>query len=47
MMTVVREMLVNEIMWFADNSIEAHGVMLDNGEKWYTMLEAPHGDVCF
>lgn len=47
LMVVVRQMRVEKIMWFADNSIEAHGVMLDNGEKWHTMLEAPHGDVCF
>lgn len=47
LMIVEREMLVKQVIWFMDNSIEAHGEMLDNGEKWYTMLEAPHGDACF
>lgn len=46
-MLVEREMLVQQVIGYADNSIEAHGVMLDNGEKWHTMLEAPHGDACY
>jgi hypothetical protein len=41
------EMVIEEIMWFADNSIEAHGYAVSDGHKWHTMLDAPHGDACF
>jgi len=41
------EMLITEIMWFMDNSIEAHGTAVSDGHKWHSMLDAPHGDVCF
>ena len=41
------QMVIEDIMWFADNSIEAHGYAVSDGHKWHTMLDAPHGDVCF
>jgi hypothetical protein len=44
--TIEEQMLIAEIMWFADNSIEAHGHLVSDGQKWHKMLEAPHGDVC-
>jgi hypothetical protein len=40
-------MVIEEIMWFADNSIEAHGYAVSDGMKWHRMLEAPRGDACF
>jgi hypothetical protein len=46
-MLVETQMRIEEIVWFMDNSIEAYGTILETGEKWRTMLEAPHGDVCF
>lgn len=47
LMTISEPMLIQKIMWFMDNSIEAHGIMVETGKKWHTMLEAPKGDVCF
>jgi hypothetical protein len=46
-MRVEEPMLVEQIIWYADNSIEAHGILVASGKKWHTMLEAPKGDVCF
>jgi hypothetical protein len=45
-MIVEEQMVIEQIMWFMDNSIEAHGHLVSDGQKWHTMLEAPHGDVC-
>ena len=41
------QMVIEDIMWFADNSTEAHGYAVSDGMKWHVMLEAPHGDACF
>ena len=46
-MSVEEDMLIEKIMWFADNSIEAHGHLVSDGQRWHVMLEAPHGDACF
>jgi hypothetical protein len=40
-------MVIEDIMWFADNSTEAHGYAVSDGMKWHVMLEAPRGDACF
>lgn len=40
------EMTVSEIVYFADNSIEARGY-LTNGKWWSVMVVAPSGDACF
>jgi hypothetical protein len=41
------EMVVEQIVFYADNSIEAEGYAVSDGKKWRTMLDAPHGDACF
>lgn len=46
-MLVEEQMLVEEVIYYMDNSIEAHGVLVSTGQKWHTMLDAPHGDACF
>lgn len=38
--------IVEEVIWYADNSIEAHG-HLEDGSRYYMMLDGPHGDACY
>jgi hypothetical protein len=40
------EFTVEKVIYFADNSIEAHG-HLEDGTRYSEMLVAPHGDACF
>ena len=41
------QMVVDEIIWWGDNSVEAHGYCISDGAKWHTMTVPPSGDACF